>query len=154
MQQILKIKTIFCLFLQLSLTLTLCYSQRTMASQVAKNSPITWDKLDLSDRIKEKLKNDNDVFCESEVESFDDDKKQSLQFFIAGLHPKSCRVALTKLSQYERFSEFLDFVERSQYNEEKKRIRLNMGHTLMPFNMILDFSIPRITGNWPIPFSF
>ncbi len=72
------------------------------------------------------------------------DKLQKLNFQISGLHPKDCRFALRKLSQYERFSDELDFVKKSSYDEADGRIRLLLSSSLLPYNMILHFKIPRI----------
>ncbi len=111
-----------------------------------------WEHLPLDSETKNKLKTDDAIYCKSKVET--KDKTQSLDYFIAGLHKKNCRTALSKLSQYERYQEFLDFVKKSEYNEGQKRITLLLGHILMPFDMILDFEIPRITKPGIYPFRF
>lgn len=149
MQQIPKIKAIFYLILQLLQIIALGFNLSSYASQ---QTLVDWENLPIDADTKKKLKSEDVIYCKSTVET--KDKTQSLDYFIAGLHKKSCRVALTKLSQYERFQEFLDFVEKSQYNESNKRITLFLGHILMPFDMILDFEIPRITRPGVYPFSF
>ena len=151
MQQIPRIKDIIYLFLHLLPTFVLGHSLELQASQ---HTVVDWEKLPLDKDTKAKLKEDNAIYCKSQVETSENEKKQSLDYFIAGLHPKNCRIALSKLSQYERFSEFLDFVEKSQYQEKQKRITLHLGHTLMPFDMMLDFQIPRIKKPGVYPFRF
>ncbi len=149
MRQILKIKAIIYLILHLLPIVALGFSPMSHASQ---QSVLDWDHLPLDQGTKEKLKTSDAIYCKSHVET--KEKSQSLEYFIVGLHKKNCRVALSKLSQYERFEEFLDFVEKSKYNEEQKRITLYLGHILMPFDMILDFQIPRITQPGSYPFRF
>jgi len=152
MHQILKIKAIIYLILHL---LTL-YSLGFCPALQAKEPLLDWDHLPIESSTKEKLQADNAIYCTSKVDSHTEKKKeiQSLDYFIAGLHPKNCRIALSKLSQYERYHEFIDFVKESQYNDAKKRIRLHLGHVLMPFDMILDFELPRISRPGTYPFSF
>ncbi|MDD0852286.1 hypothetical protein HBN50_04215 [Halobacteriovorax sp. GB3] len=79
---------------------------------------------------------------------------QELDFSISGLHPNSCHTALAKLSQYENYHEYLDFIKKSQYSEKTNRVRFFMQSAILPFNMILDFKIPRITKKGSYPFSF
>jgi len=99
---------------------------------------------------------DGKVYSTSEVNSFEEEKRemQSLTFRIVGLHPKSCRFALRKLAHYESYQNHLDFIKKSQYSEEKKRVRFHMQSTLLPFDMILDFIIPRIKSPGSYPFMF
>lgn len=114
--------------------------------------PMTWEKLPYNEGTKSKLM-DGGFFVESKVDS-PSEKQQRLAFHIAGLHPKDCRFALRKLSQYERFKDELDFVKKSEYNDEKGRIHLLLSSSILPFNMILDFKIPRIKSPGLYPFSF
>lgn len=97
-----------------------------------------------------------DVYSNSEVESFKEGnlEKQSLTFRIVGLHPKSCRFALRKLAHYESYQNHLDFIKKSLYSEEKKRVRFHLQSSLLPFDMILDFIIPRIKSPGSYPFMF
>jgi hypothetical protein len=117
---------------------------------------LTWDKADLSARIKKAILEDG-PYCKSEVKDINPPAKvpgQQLDFQIYGLHKKRCSRALVKLSQYERYAEFVDFIKKSTYDNKKERIRLNLSHTLMPFNMVLDFKIERITSPGTYKFSF
>ncbi len=109
------------------------------------------DNLPVSRRIKESL--GEKPYAKSEVETHDD-KTQSLNYLIAGLHKKNCSYAMVKLSQYERYEDFVDFVTKSEYSDSKERIRLYLSHTFLPFNMVLDFKIKRITGPGSYPFQF
>lgn len=149
MQQTLNIKAIFYLILHLIPCISLGLISPVLASQ---KTVLDWQRLPLENSTKEKLFSDNALYCKSKVES--DEATQSLQYFIGGLHKKNCRVALSKLSQYERFSEFIDFVEKSSYDEKSQRITLYLGHLLLPFDMILDFEIPRIKKPGIYPFHF
>lgn len=113
---------------------------------------ITWRTLPYNDATKEKLTSGG-FFVESKVTN-PAQKLQELHFQIAGLHPKSCRFALRKLSQYERFSDELDFVKKSSYDDKSERIRLLLSSSLLPYNMILHFKIPRIKKPGLYPFEF
>ncbi len=87
-----------------------------------------------------------EIHTKSEVRSSGDkgQKKQILDFYIAGLHTKSCRFALKKLSHYESYKDHIGYIKSSSYNEENERVHFKLSSALMPFNMILDFKIPRI----------
>jgi len=101
-------------------------------------------------------KNEKNKVMESEIIVNSDvttkDKQQSMDFYIAGLHKKSCRHALRTLSRYEDFSKHITFVKSSQYNEG--RIDLLLDSTLLPSKMRLNFQIPRITSPGSYPFMF
>lgn len=101
--------------------------------------------------VKEKIL-DGDVFSESKVES--NGKNQSLKFSIAGLHPKSCDYAMKKLSLYESYHEFLDFVKESKYNQETRELNFLLSHVLLPYDMRLIFNLDRIKGQGAYPFRF
>lgn len=97
-----------------------------------------------------------DIYSHSDVENFKEGEleKQSLSFKIVGLHPKTCRFALRKLAHYESYENHLDFIKKSLYNEEQNRVRFHLQSTLLPFDMILDFIIPRIKSPGSYPFMF
>ena len=102
--------------------------------------------------VKEKIL-EGTVFSESKVESTTS-AGQSLKFSIAGLHPKSCSYALKKLSLYENYNQFLDFVKESKYSPEKKEINFLLSHVLMPYDMRLVFKLDRIVAPGVYPFRF
>lgn len=112
-------------------------------------------KKQLKDKILDGL-----LFAESKVSSSEStigDKKsvtQELHFSIAGLHPKSCEYVLKKLSLYENYDQFLDFVKTSEYDLFTGEIDFLISHTLLPYNMRLVFKLPRITKPGVYPFSF
>jgi hypothetical protein len=78
------------------------------------------------------------------------DKLQSLNLQVSGLHQKTCSIPLSKLSQYENYHQFMDFVEESSY--QQKTFRMVLGHTLLPAKFILYVEIPRITQPGVYPF--
>ncbi len=124
----------------------LIFFTKTLCSQELnfENSPF-------KKNIKENILN-GQIFSESRVKNLGID--QNLSFSIAGLHPKSCKYALKTLSNYEEFSRFLSFVKESRYDEKKKEINFLISHMLMPYDMRLIFTLPRITapGNYPFIF--
>lgn len=109
--------------------------------------------------LKEKIL-DGTIFSESKVKSTTIQEKgkkserQELHFSIAGLHPKSCAYALKKLSLYENYSEFLDFVKQSEYDNFTGEIDFLISHALLPYDMRLVFKLPKITAPGVYPFSF
>ena len=105
--------------------------------------------------LKEKIF-EGSVFSESNVKSYKTDQKsmQELNFTIAGLHPKSCSYALKKLSLYESYYKFLDFVKESKFDEKKGEINFLLVHPLLPYDMRLMFNLPRITKEGVYPFTF
>ncbi len=106
--------------------------------------------------LKEKIL-EGEIFSESKVTSTSSDKKnetQELHFTIAGLHPKSCSYALKKLSVYEGYSKFLDFVKVSKYDEKTQEIDFLLSHALLPYDMRLVFKLPRIEKEGVYPFEF
>jgi hypothetical protein len=82
------------------------------------------------------------------------DKEQQMMLFVAGIHPRNCVRAMRKLSSYENYSKFIDFIKKSNYDDQKQSVNFVMDHTLLPFPMDLTFKIPRITkaGNYPFIF--
>lgn len=81
-------------------------------------------------------------------------KNQQLMLFISGVHPRNCHRAMRKLSLYESYSSYIDFIKKSQYDEQKERIHFEMDHALLPFPMHLTFKLPRITKAGHYPFTF
>ncbi len=94
------------------------------------------------------------TFSKVIIEDLEKGKKQKLDYSIAGLHKKKCQIALSRLSQYERYSEFLDIVKKSRYNEKNKFIYLHLSHTFMPFDMSLHFKLDRVSKPGLYHFSF
>lgn len=99
----------------------------------------------LDQSLKAKI-SDGEIFSESEVTSgtFQEKNWQELKFKIAGLHAKSCSYALRKLSLYENYSQFIDFVKLSEYDEKNELINFKLSHLLLPYDMLLTFRLPRI----------
>lgn len=114
---------------------------------------LTIENLPLKKNIKEKI-TQGFIISESKVNNLNQKKEQSLDFYIAGLHSKSCAFALKTLSQYENFSKFLSFVKESQYDERKGEINFLLSHILMPYEMRLVFKLPRITKIGSYPYRF
>ena len=114
---------------------------------------LKFENLPYKKNIKENIL-EGQVFSESNVKSLNLNKEQSLNFSIAGLHPKSCSYALKTLSLYEEYSHFLKFVKESKYDEQKQEINFVLSHILLPYDMRLIFKLPRITAPGVYPFTF
>lgn len=128
--------------------LALFFLSNTLCSQEQNLQILPYKK-----NIKEKILA-GQIFSESIVQSFNSNKNQSLNFSIAGLHPKSCTYALKTLSLYEEYSKFISFVKESRYNSASKEIDFLLSHFLLPYDMRLVFNLPRITSPGVYPFTF
>ena len=84
----------------------------------------------------------------------EEDKKQSLDYQVMGLHPQSCASSFRILSRYENFPHYLSFLKKSQYNEKTNDLALVFDSELLPFPLYLNFKLPRIRGVGDYPFTF
>ncbi len=82
------------------------------------------------------------------------EKEQQMMLFIAGVHPRNCHRAMRKLSYYENYHQYMEFIKKSEYDEKNELVNFVMDHTLLPFPMVLTFKIPRITKAGTYPFTF
>lgn len=80
--------------------------------------------------------------------------EQQMFLFVSGVHPRNCTRAMRKLSLYENYHNYMDFIKNSSYNEETKKFTFTIDHGLMPFPMHVGFKIPRITKAGHYPFTF
>ena len=96
---------------------------------------------------------EGDVVSHGQV-STPKDKEQLLMEFVAGVHPRNCTRAMRKLSLYENYSQYIDFIKQSSYDEKNQKIHFMMDHALLPFPMVLEFKIARITKEGHYPFTF
>ena len=115
-------------------------------------SLLTWKNIELKPGIKQSLLEQTYSF--GEVTTLEKQNQQKLNLTVAGLHPKKCSIALSKISQYESYSNFISFVKKSQYFEKSKIIKVEINHILMPFPMYLLFKIDRVDkpGNYKFTF--
>lgn len=81
-------------------------------------------------------------------------KEQQMMLFVAGVHPRNCTRAMRKLSLYENYKDYMDFIKSSSYDEKKQRISFTIDHALLPFPMLVGFKIERITKPGIYPFTF
>lgn len=82
------------------------------------------------------------------------EKEQQMMLFVSGIHPRNCTRAMRKLSLYENYHNYMDFIKTSQYDEKTQRFSFTVDHALLPFPMIVKFKIPRITKPGHYPFTF
>ncbi len=90
----------------------------------------------------------------SQVDSLEDGKFQRLDFLALGLHSKNCQEAMVKLSRYEIYPHYLDFIKEVNYNQETEFLSFTIDHTLLPFRMGIEFNVPRIKGVGIFNFKF
>ncbi len=81
-------------------------------------------------------------------------KIQQMFLFVSGIHPRNCKRAMRKLSLYENYDEYMDFIKSSHYDEKTKNFSFTIDHALLPFPMIVKFKIPRIREEGVYPFTF
>ena len=82
------------------------------------------------------------------------DKEQQMMLFTSGVHPRNCIRVMRKLSLYENYSTYIDFIKKSEYDEKNQQVRFLIDHMLLPFPMHLYFKLPRITKSGHYPFTF
>ena len=61
------------------------------------------------------------------------DKEQQLNLFVSGIHPRNCTRAMRKLSLYENYHQYIDFIKTSQYDDHHEKFFFTIDHTLLPF---------------------
>jgi hypothetical protein len=108
----------------------------------------------------------HEIYAKSEVKNFKktinnlgplltgESEVQSLNFKLAGIHKRSCRFALKKISLYENYKDYMGFIKNSSFNEKTSRIYLNISHLILPIDMVLYFILPRIKKPGVYPFRF
>ncbi len=114
------------------------------------------NKLPYSNTMNQKIKNGR-ILTSSKVKTIEGEKEkkfQSLEIWTTGLHTKSCKYALRKLSLYENYQDFLTYVDASAYDENKKVIYLGLSAPILPIKFDLFLNIPRIKKVGSYPFSF
>ncbi len=93
------------------------------------------------------------IFAQSKVKTLKA-KKQEMKFTLAGIHPRNCRRAMRKLSRYEDFPQFINYVKSMQYNEVSRQLSCRLDAIFLPFAMHLSFKIDRIQGAGRYAFTF
>lgn len=81
-------------------------------------------------------------------------KEQQLMLFVSGIHPRNCKRAMRKLSLYENYHSYMDFIKQSTYDDKSQKFAFTIDHALLPFPMQVKFKIPRINGPGNYPFVF
>lgn len=94
------------------------------------------------------------AYSEVETQEVVGPTSQSLDYKIYGLHPKSCSFALEKISRYEKYKEFIDFVKVSDYDEAAQTVFFEFSSILLPYDMLLSFKLPRIDKPGSYQFAF
>lgn len=120
-----------------------------------KIKPLTLETLPYSPKLIKKISKGS-IYAHSEVKTLKEKniKKQELKFSVTGLHEKSCRFALRKLSQYETYKNHIGFIKESRYLEKQGRVDFLLSSLLLPYDMRLNFKIPRISTVGSYPFFF
>ncbi len=96
---------------------------------------------------------EGEVISQGKVDS-PTEEIQQMMLFVSGIHPRNCTRAMRKLSLYENYHNYMDFIKKSSYDEKTQKFSFVVDHTLLPFPMVVGFKIPRITGQGHYPFTF
>lgn len=123
------------------LTVTLLWGH-AFAQKDTAQTPLKLADMELNSRLQQEIEKDY-FHIKSTVKNIEE-KNQSLDYLIIGLHPNSCDSALPRLSLYEKYQDYLGFIKSSRYFEEQQLIDLHLGHALLPFEMGLRFKLPRL----------
>lgn len=113
-------------------------------------------KLPYSNSLNKKIKNGR-ILTSSKIKTIEEEKEkkfQSFELWTVGLHKKSCKYALRKLSLYENYQDFLTYVDASSYDEKKEIIFLALSAPILPIKFDLFLNIPRIKKEGSYDFSF
>jgi hypothetical protein len=144
----------------LLLIFSFCLNERTLAQDrphlPASFGEILKTKLKVfyspsQGQIEDLLK--GEVLSSGKVDS-PTEKEQNMTLFVSGIHPRNCARAMRKLSLYENYQNYMDFIKSSQYDEITQKFSFSIDHTLLPFPMVVRFKIPRITKEGHYPFTF
>ncbi|MGE3610932.1 MAG: hypothetical protein AB7I27_15180 [Bacteriovoracaceae bacterium] len=101
----------------------------------------------LNDLLKGEVISEGKAFSPSE-------KEQQMTLFVSGVHPRNCTRAMRKLSIYENYHQYMDFIKSSTYDDGSQKFSFTIDHSLLPFPMIVKFKIPRIRNAGSYPFTF
>lgn len=122
------------------------------SAQLVRLETLLSNQISLTESQK-KIFASGDILSQADVES-PSEKEQKLALFVAGVHPRNCVRAMRKISLYENYSSFIDFIKKSEYNNSTQQLTFTIDHTLLPYAMIMSFKLPRINGVGTYPFVF
>lgn len=80
--------------------------------------------------------------------------KQSFNMKAMALHPKSCLKALRKIQRFDLYPEWISFIKKAKYNEQKSLLTLSADHILMPFPMTVEILTKKPKAPGVYQFSF
>lgn len=122
-----------------------------------ESEQISWKNLPLTEREKRHVASDR-VIVYSNMESIslenENQRGQKWTYHITGLHPSNCTIALRRLARYEDYSQYINFITESRYDEKTMRPWFKLESTLLPFSMILNFTLPRMEKPGIYPYRF
>jgi len=130
-------------------------AEKTPLSSKKESKVISLSTLPYSSKLIEKISKGT-IISKSHVKTIKEkkEKKQELKFSVTGLHKKTCRFALRKLSQYEIYKNHIGFIKESRYLENLGRVDFLLSSFLLPYDMRLNFKIPRIKSPGTYAFLF
>jgi len=110
---------------------------------------------DINEKILNLIK-DNKPYATSDVDSYEKNEidYQTLKLSGAAYHQQSCVNVFKVLGNYENYYQMISFIKKSIYREKTQRVFFLLSHFLLPFDMIMDFIIPRIKKEGQYEFIF
>lgn len=84
----------------------------------------------------------------------DDDDEHTFTLKAMALHSRNCKKVIRKLSLLEEYANWIDFIKKSDYDENSKLFTLRADHPLLPFPMLIHILVDRPTKEGRYPFSF
>jgi len=99
------------------------------------------------------LEKENKIIVDMNVETADTatEKKQKMNGYIAGLHEKSCDESSAILAQYEKYKDYISYVEKSEYRDGKAYMTIS-ARPLIESTFSLDIKVDRLKGVGKYPY--
>jgi len=110
------------------------------------------EKWNSQSQILKNLQN-QEVISEAEAQQLNE-AQQSLRLKVIALHPRTCQRGLKKISLYENYKSHMSFLKTSEYDEKKQMVHFVIDHSLLPYAMVLNFKLPRITKDSVTHYTF
>lgn len=141
--------------MRIFLIITILFSLANAAEQTQEKPFDTFlnKHWDIGDKERKEIINGS-ILVDVEVEDYAKEKQQSFKMKAVGQHQIDCSRVLRKLSRFEKLHSWLNFVESSDYNDEKKLLTIKADHVLLPYPMVVNIFIKRPTAPGKYPFMF
>ncbi len=117
----------------------------------AESNPLY--QLNYSENILKRVEK-GELISSSEVNFNNKENIQSLSVYGLGLHKRTCRNAMRKISVYENFPNYLSIINQSTYDEKGKVINFKISPPILSNDIDVHIKIDRIKDKGSYPFQF